>query len=109
MDTKKVIEKLVKIAEKQQQIINKLAQIQTPPTGLHPAAPTHNVLGKLQEVAPDLMKLVDVVNSRQSGNHLQLKFKPGATGATVQALQHKVDELVNKVEVAGGPFTVVPA
>lgn len=111
MDSKKVIEKLVKIAETQQKVIQKLAQqagLQPPPTALRPATPTHNVLGKLQEVAPQLMALVEVAGSKQLGNELHLKFKPGATQATLQGLLAKLQELTTKNEVAGGPFTIKP-
>ena len=111
MDSKKVIEKLVRIAANQQKIINKLAQqaaMQPPAQGLAPATPTHDVIAKLQEVAPDLMNLVEMPNSRVSGTDLLLKFKPGATQNTVQAIQAKVNELVNKNLVAGGPFVVKP-
>lgn len=107
MDTKKVIEQLVKIADKQQQIINKLAQIQTPPTDLHPAAPSHDVIAALHKAAPAAMKLVDPSGSRLAGDKVQLKFLPGATQQTVQTLQQTVDHLVRTNAVAGGPFTIV--
>jgi hypothetical protein len=106
MDSKKVIETLVRIATNQQKIINKLADgLQPPPTALEPATPSHNVLAKLVEAAPQLMALVDLSQSRLVGFELQLKLKPGANQATPQQVAAKANELASKNLVAGGPFT----
>lgn len=109
--TKKVLKKFAEILTNQQKIINKLAQhagVEVPPASLKPSTPSHDVIMKLQEAAPQLMSLVEVPNSKLVGNEVQLKFKPGATQSTVAGLQAKLTELVNKNLVAGGPFVIKP-
>lgn len=113
MDSKKVLEKLVKIAESQQKAINKLAQqvgLQPPPTGLTPAAPAHDVITALKTHLPaNVQRLVDLANpgTKVVGNSVQLATKPGGnTQAVMNAVSKTLADLVSKNLVAGGPFTV---
>lgn len=124
MDSKKVLEKLLKIAANQQKIIMKLAQTQQglppdslpnsqvsvtdnskpqvptapPPTGMKPAAPSKvpsQVLYNAVEASPNLKGVLQHVNPPQ-GNELKLIFKPGKlTQANYDAILKIYQSLLN--------------
>lgn len=83
MDAKKVIEKLVSIAYKQQQIINKLAQAQTPP-------------GELvkQSLPPALQTYISVIEAR--GDTLYVHLLPGHDDPN--HAQHTLDVVIRTVQ-----------
>ncbi len=113
MDSKKVLEKLVKIAENQQKVINKLAQqagLQPPPTGLAPATPGHDVIAALKSHLPaNVQSVINLASpdTKVVGNSVQVATKPGGnTQAVMNAISKTLSDLVSKNLVAGGPFTV---
>lgn len=105
MDSKKVIEKLLKIASNQQKIIMKLAQEQ----GLAPAAtpvmaPQHLDPNKsekqaaravLNALAPAVRQTVN--NLEEHGDEMRVQFQPGkATQANYDAVLKTMQDLTNK-------------
>jgi hypothetical protein len=102
MDTKKMIEKLVKITESHQKIINKLAQQLPPPNELKPARTQKDaaqvVFNALQENVKDY---IDYMYTR-SGD-MFIKFKQGKKSQAVynvvfSTLKKLTDE--NKIQQA---------
>lgn len=98
MDSKKVIEKLVAIAEKQQKIINKLAQAQTGDLTQHldpnktPKTPARALLDALPANVRSL-----VVNIEAHGQDMMVMFKPGAkTQANYDVILKTLQDLTNK-------------
>jgi hypothetical protein len=100
MDSKKVIEKLVKIAENQQKIINKLAQslsTEPPPQSLpEPARPQFKPADAvLNALAPGLR--ASLVTLEEHGNEIWVKFKPGqATQARLDAITATVQKVLTQ-------------
>lgn len=121
MDSKKVIEKLVKIAEKQQKIINKMAQ----DMGMQQAVPTGGASGSWQDatsvVVPAVQqaakavgaKAVYTVQSAEFGadsGTLKIKLEyPMAQLGTPEskAVSDKVREMLAGKSVAGGQVSKV--
>ncbi len=102
MDSKKVIEQLVKIAEKQQRIINKLVEAQAlpqpgaglPPQQLEPVHPElHPGQIIMQHLTPDLKASVKDIKLR-GGNTLDVYFQPGRAS---QPVVDRLIALVNKL------------
>ena len=110
MDSKKIIEQLVKIAVKQQKIINRLAQ--ATPTGsdpapqhLEPAAsqkrPAEAILAELKEPAKSAVPRVEV-----HGNTVHVWFNPGkASQAAFKAVSNAVVALQNRNELPPGSYS----
>jgi hypothetical protein len=102
MDTKKMIEKLVTIADNQQKIINKLAQQLPPPNSLKPV-PTQKNAGKVLYDALPLNVQKTLAQCFARGGTMYIRFKEGqqsqAAANIIQAtLQKLTDE--NKVQQA---------
>lgn len=98
MDSKKVIEKLVAIADKQQKIINKLAQAQAGELSQHidpskaPKTPARALLDALPANVRSL-----VVNIEAHGQDMVVMFKPGAKNqANYNAVLKTLQDLTNK-------------
>lgn len=118
MDTKKVIEKLVKIAIKQQQIINKLAQATPglPPDSLPtskvdmgeggqlraPAAPT--APQSLRPATPKHMNAKDAVLAKLKQNPApgayQINVDPGSKTITIKVRKGTANSAQPKLEAA---------
>ena len=83
MDTKKIIAKLVKIAEAQQKIINKLAQDLAPagqPTGAEhfdPNKAQKQAARAIIDALPPGFFQQKLVNIEEHGNEMRVGFKPG--------------------------------
>jgi len=96
MDTKKMIEKLVKIAESQQKIINKLAQKLPPPNELKPAPTQKDAADVLHRALDPLTSdAVDFLYTR--GGDMFIVFKKGRTSQVaynviLKTLQKLTDE-----------------
>lgn len=121
MDSKKVIEKLVKIAEKQQKIINKMAQDMgmAPPEQLSGASATWQ--DATSEVAPAVQQAAKSVGAKgvytvqsaefgSSSGDLKIKLQyPMAQlgGPEAKAVSDKVKQMFAGKTVAGGQVTKV--
>ena len=121
MDSKKVIETLFKVAQKQQKIIEKLAQqlpnseITTFTPGAHTAPvgalpPQHlapNVSDKrpaqliLRALDPRVVALLTGSQVEVHQNSVHVFVKPGQSDKTLDAVQKHVSNTVNKVLPAG--------
>ena len=95
MDTKKVIAKLVKIAQSQQKIINKLAQVplaEAPLTQhLDPAQTQHSPAKAVLDALPPAVRAV-IVNLEERGNDMMVGFKPG------QKTQRNYDAILSAMQ-----------
>lgn len=131
MDTKKVLQMLVKIADNQQKIINKLAQAQglppdslptsqvsvteghgqqqaapPPPTKLDPAKTQHEPDKALWNALPPPLQGTLAGPPSVAGGAMTVKFKPGqATQANYNAVLKHLQELTNK-NVIQHPYTL---
>lgn len=118
MDSKKVIEKLIKIAEQQQKIIQKLAQVlppdalptsatsfndgkepgavsAAPPNSLAPAAPSKREAETILTALPAGVKPA-VANIEVRGGSVYITFQPGkATQQVYEAVKNVVQQLQN--------------
>jgi hypothetical protein len=118
MDSKKVIEQLIKIAEKQQRAIEKLAQAlppdslptsgisyvpgkdptppaAPPPTGAAPAAPSKREAETILTSLPANLKAV-VANVEVHGSAVYITFQPGkASQAAFDGVKMLVQQLQN--------------
>ncbi|CAM6006397.1 unnamed protein product [Sphagnum balticum] len=118
MDSKKIIEKLIKIAENQQKIINKLAQNQpsevhttftpgatTTPKPTPPAAGMHpNVATKNLPAGAILAKLPPAVISLLTGSQIEVHdktitalVKPGQSDQVLDHIQQIVQNVAQQV------------
>jgi vacuolar-type H+-ATPase catalytic subunit A/Vma1 len=98
MDSKKIIETLVKIAEKQQKAIEKLAQIQTAPQHMEPAKPELNQVEVIKAALPPAV--LAMIQKGPDGmvaaaDRLDVKLGPGATQSTVTTIQNVVNQLAS--------------
>lgn len=104
MDSKKVIEKLVKIAENQQKIINKLAQTltestQPAPQSFDPQHPELRVADVVMQHLPQGVK-ESVKQMDAKGDTLNVYFQPGkASQQAVGAITGVVQNLYNKRQI----------
>jgi hypothetical protein len=98
MDTKKVLQQLIKIADNQQKIINKLAQAQPvmEPQRLEPNKTTHDPAGALLNALPPAVKpLVAKLEARDSD--MLLTFQQGkATQPNYDAVLRTMQTLTNQ-------------
>lgn len=97
MDTKKVLQQLVKIADNQQKIINKLAQ-QMPaiPQNIDPAAAQKTPAKALLDALHPMVRQ-SVVTVEPHGGDMMVKFQPGkATQENYDAVLHTLQDLTNK-------------
>ena len=104
MDSKKVIEQLVKIAEKQQKIINKLAQEM--PQALQPQStqkrPAEAILAALP---PNVKAGVEILEVH--GEEVRLRLKPGGNQQAVyDGVMKTVTDLQNSNVLSGASYTV---
>lgn len=115
MDQKKVIEKLIKIAENQQEIIKKLVKAQAaPPDALHPNSPSQSHPGLEGDAAvinaalPPALKGA-IASLSVSGNDVNVKFYPGkGTDQVFNALIKFVGQLqqAGKLRNNSSPYQV---
>lgn len=125
MDSKKVIEKLIRIAENQQKIIMKLAQAQglppdslptsgttfgggkeapptsePPPQSLEPARTQKTPAKVFIEAMTPQQKATLAVFPEAHGNEMRVKFKPGqATQANYDSLLKLLQNLTNQNKI----------
>jgi hypothetical protein len=122
MDTKKVLQMLVKIADSQQKIINKLAQAQAlppdalptsqismteghgmppstppPPAKLEPTQTKKTPAKALWDALPPPLQGTLAAGPEAHGNDMKIRFKPGqATQANYDAVMKHLKDLTNK-------------
>lgn len=96
MDSKKVIEKLLSIAEKQQKIIQKLAQTPgngLPPQALEPSQPTLREADVILHALPTNVRPL-VARLEVHGQDVLVQFVPGkASDPAFAAVQNTVSNL----------------
>lgn len=110
MDSKKVIEKLIKIAEQQQKIIQRLAQA-TPmtapsPTNINPVQPPKREAETiLTSLPPNLKPLV--ANIEVHGNAVYVTFQAGKSSQQAfDAVKRLVQQLQESNQLPGQSYTV---
>lgn len=99
MDTKEMLKKLIKIAENQQNIINKIAQKLPPPTDLKPA-PTQKDAAQVvfDALDPTTKESVDYMYTRTGD--MYIKFKEGKKSQAVYNVVFKtLQRLTNEGKV----------
>lgn len=115
MDTKKVIAKLIKIAESQQKIINKLAQnLEPAPTSIPTGGASSSWSDAKDEVAPVVQQATQAVQAKgqygvQSAEsspsgllRLKLQFPSKLMGSPeYRAVKSKIQELLTGKAIAG--------
>ena len=124
MDSKKILETLVKIANNQQKIIHKLAQTNTDLTvgDSHPQAPTAPtatgitpvpVVHKdpataiIQALGNFYSAVVNGLSVNSQANAVEVSFKPGkATQPNYDHVLKTVQNLQNSKVLMGGPYKV---
>jgi len=100
MDSKKIIEQLIKIADKQQKIINKLAQVAEPPAAhLAPASVNKDAAGTLLDALKGIGG-AGVSLLKTNGDKMIVTFAPGKkTQANYDAVKAKLEELTNSNQI----------
>lgn len=116
MNQKKIIEQLVKIAEKQQKLINKLAQQRLgdpgapPPPQSLPTPPHPNLdVGKtvLDALPPQVKPAIKALIPK--GDTLEVSFAGAPNQAALDAVTHTVQKLLNaKPPILPFAYKVVP-
>lgn len=116
MDSKKIIETLVKIAHNQQKIIHKLAEFQAAepiPTNLKPGTtPVHQdpATAITQALGPFYNKALTGLSVDQTRHEVNVSFKPNAaTQANFDHVLAVVQKLQNSNAIVGGPYKVKAA
>lgn len=97
MDSKKVIEKLLKIAANQQKIIMKLAQnqAQPAPASMSPHDTTKQTARTIINALPPAVQQA-IVNIEEKGNEMHVGFKPGqASQANYNAILQTMQRLTD--------------
>ena len=99
MDNQKQLQALLAIVQKQQQMINKLAQLthqMLPPQRLEPVHPELRPEVKvLESLAPNVKAGVQSITAR--GNDLEVAFKPGhANQAALDHITQTVQKLLKE-------------
>lgn len=108
MDEKKVIEQLVKIAEKQQKIINKLAQ-QLPQSLPAPAHPELHAGKVVMDALPGNVKSL-IKDITPKGDALAVSFSGAPNQGALDAVTQTVQKLLNaKPPILPFAYKVVPA
>lgn len=104
MDTKKILEQLVKVASSQQKIIHKLAQ-QLPPMNLAPAVPHKDAKSAiLAALGPAAQNVADL---SVHDNTVEVSFHPGhATQANYNHLLKTVEKLQASKALPGASYHV---
>lgn len=99
MDTKKVLERLIKIADSQQKIINKLAQELPPPQDLKPAPTQKNPQDVLMAaLTPALQSQIQLLRPR--GGDMEVKFNEGqATQSNYNMVLRTLQKLTNEGKI----------
>ena len=107
MDSKKILEKLLSIATKQQQVIEKLAQAIPAATPM-PAPTPHNpreaatILAALPPAVKAVVAILEV-----HGDVVKVRFQPGkSSDAAFQAIQNVVHTLQSQAKLPGQSYTV---
>src|ERR1035437_8274583 len=98
---KQIIAKLVKLAEKQQKIINKLAQVAG---GVDPTM--KNFARKLVSMAPGAAG-IEVAGARVHGTDLSIDLQPGADKTVIQQIGDYVNTIVSKGAKAPDGTTIL--
>jgi hypothetical protein len=130
MDSKKIIEKLVKIAHNQQKIIHKLAQQALPPdsvptsssaytpdvppapspapspTGVNPGAPTHTEAKAIINNLPPAVKQ-QLVTLEVHNGQVMVKWKAPVNDAVFNAVTKTVQNLQQQNVLSGTNYKVV--
>jgi hypothetical protein len=115
MDSKKIIEKLVKIAHNQQKIIHKLAQQAVIPSPVNvdmgltgksnPIAHKDSATAIVEALGPFYTRAISDLNVQ--GNNVNVTFKPGqGTQANYDHILKVVQSLQNSNVLMGGPYSV---
>lgn len=106
MDSKKVIAQLIKIAEKQQKIINKLAQAlpdaSNAPQDLAPNAPKHVRPVEALKAKIKAKGVPGVIQVEQKGQDLVVVFQPGQMNASWDKVQEAYNEAVSDQSLPRG-------
>lgn len=98
-NTKKLLEKLVKIAESQQKMINKLAQALPPPQDLEPAPTQKSPQEVLMAALPANLKAIVVRLFTRAGD-MYVKFSEGnATQANYNAVLNVMQKLTREGKI----------
>jgi len=107
MDSKKILEKLLSIATKQQQAIEKLAQVMPTATPM-PAPTAHNPREAqtiLSSLPPGVKATVAILEVH--GDTVKVRFHPGkGSDAAFQAIQNVVHTLQAQNKLMGKNYTV---
>jgi hypothetical protein len=108
MDSKKILETLVKIAHNQQKIIHKLAQVTPIPTAMHAEVqhqdPTKAIISALGTFYTTFLTGLSV---NPQTNTVEVSFKPGqATQANYDHVLKTVQTLQTSNILMGGPYKV---
>jgi hypothetical protein len=110
MDAKKVIEKLIKIADNQQKIIQRLAQTTSmtapSPTNINPVQPPKREADTiLASLPPNLKPLV--ANIEVHGNEVYLTFQPGKASQQVfDAVKVVIQHLQQSNQLPGQNYQI---
>lgn len=107
MDSKKILEKLLSIATKQQQVIEKLAQtIPVSNTAAPPVSHNPREAATILAALPPAVKAV-VAILEVHGDTVKVRFQPGkGSDAAFQAVQNVVHTLQSQNKLAGKSYTV---
>ena len=99
MDSKKVIETLVKIAEKQQKIIQKLVEAQSlTPQKMEPShAPKHPAQAILEALPPNVRALLTGSQVEVHDKAVTALVKPGQSDQTLDSVQKSVQATVSQL------------
>lgn len=105
---KELIAKLFKIAEKQQRIITKLAQVL--PNELHPDAPTKTeAMAILNALPPQIRSVVDAleVHPGPDANDVKVRFIAGKSSPQAfSTIQRVVQDLQSKNVLSGQSYKI---
>lgn len=123
MNSKQIIAKLIKIANNQQKIIEKLSQtIATPPQELKTSPAVHKspLMAINDHLLPQLQFLVPGTQSPNttskspiktleiSSNSVKIVWKTQGNQAVVNAVTKAVQDASDSGELTGGPYSVTP-
>jgi hypothetical protein len=105
MDSKKVIAKLIKIANNQQKIIEKLAQLKTPPAQLEPNMGKHlsdeaAVKAKMGPAANRVASLLFSTNNLQGGASFKVQYQTSGQidPKSAQALEKSIGDAIEAAQ-----------
>lgn len=104
MDSKKILEKLLSIATKQQQVIEKLAQglSASPTPTAHNPREAQTILASLPPAVKATVAILEV-----HGETVKVRFHPGkSSDAAFQSIQNVVHTLQSQNKLVGQSYTV---